>query len=198
MIWGWFKKKPAKEEKPERVYTPPLSRGLSADAEALTIKANRDWFTADIEEAVREQIDALQEVPESERGFIMDQAKQSFSSGGDLGRFSWALREIGIERRRAAEIAHDINGRVTALINRARQIETGIYAAEWMHSGAPCFFPFGESKRRAARSGLHEKADGKRYDVRKGLKIGSKWTHPGMEPGCKCVSRIILKGFNDK
>ncbi|WP_146802660.1 hypothetical protein [Acetobacter syzygii] len=146
---------------------------------------------------MREQIYALPDVPKHERSFIMDQAIQSFSTGGDLGRFSWALGEIGVERARAAEIARAINGRITALINRARQIDTGIYTAEWVHSKAPCFVAFQGDIEGQTKDLAHREANGKRFDVRKGLKIGGKWTYPGMEPGCRCSSRVILKGFND-
>jgi hypothetical protein len=38
----------------------------------------------------------------------------------------------------------------------------------------------------------HRLANGKRYEIGKGLFVDGKWTWPGVEEGCKCSSRAVI------
>jgi hypothetical protein len=45
------------------------------------------------------------------------------------------------------------------------------------------------------RDAAHCAANGKRYEISKGLFVDGKWTWPGVDEGCKCVSRSIIPGL---
>jgi hypothetical protein len=41
----------------------------------------------------------------------------------------------------------------------------------------------------------HQAANGKKFEIAKGLQINSEWTLPGRGAGCKCVSRSVIPGL---
>ncbi|WP_415429989.1 phage minor head protein [Acetobacter malorum] len=96
-------------------------------------------------------------------------------------------QRFGITRRRAANIARDQNAKVTSAINKQRQIETGLFEAEWVHSA-------GGKHPRAS----HVEAGRKklRFDVREGALIDGERIWPGQKPNCRCSSRVILRGLS--
>lgn len=118
--------------------------------------------------------DHLQEV----EGLVM----RSVAAGRDLGYLTKELEaRYGITRRRAANIARSQNNMATSTIQKVRQQELGITEAIFTHSHA------GKHPRPS-----HLVADGKRYTVSEGIYLDGKWTWPGLEPGCRCVSRVIF------
>ena len=42
------------------------------------------------------------------------------------------------------------------------------------------------------RDAAHRAADGKRYEVGKGMLLNGRLTMPGREEGCECISRPII------
>jgi SPP1 gp7 family putative phage head morphogenesis protein len=105
--------------------------------------------------------------------------------GGDVGGLTKEIQaQFGVSKRRAAFIARDQTNKATAVITRARQQEIGITQALWTHSSA------GKHPRPE-----HVAADGKPYDVAKGMWLEGKWTWPGHEINCRCISRSIVPGF---
>lgn len=42
----------------------------------------------------------------------------------------------------------------------------------------------------------HKAADGKRYEVVKGMLMDGRLTMPGRDEGCKCISRSVIPGFD--
>jgi hypothetical protein len=105
-----------------------------------------------------------------------------------------ALMKIeGMSKRRAAEIALSLNNKATAIINRERQASLGITHAKWMYANAPCLRdPNHASAAEVQRDAAHCAANGKKYEIGKGLFVDGKWTWPGVEEGCKCSSRLVL------
>lgn len=111
---------------------------------------------------------------------------RSVATGRDLKSLSTDLqKQYGITKRRAAFIAIDQNNKATAVVTKVRQQGLGITQAMWRHSHAGVH-PRPE----------HVAADGKTYDVAKGMFLESKWVWPGTEPRCRCTSRSVIKGFN--
>lgn len=113
---------------------------------------------------------------------------ESVQTGRDLSVLSKRLQnEFGITKRRAALIARDQNNKATSALQRARQTELGITKAIWHHSHA------GKVPRKT-----HKAADGKVYDVRKGMydsKEG-RYVHPGELINCKCTGESIIPGLD--
>lgn len=142
------------------------------------------------------QRDALSAVLENNVGLIKSistqylervqvQVWQSVTQGYDLSTLSKNLQEgYGITRRRAELIARDQSNKANATIERAKRLELGITKAIWMHSHA------GKVPRPS-----HVAANGKEFDVEKGMYLDGKWVQPGEEINCRCVSRSIIEGI---
>lgn len=106
---------------------------------------------------------------------------RSVSRGRDLGGMTKELEErYGITRRRAAGIAKDQNNKATAIIQRVRQKELGITEAFWLHN----------SSKHPRQS--HVDANGKRYEIAKGMWIDGEYILPGEKINCHCLSRSII------
>jgi SPP1 gp7 family putative phage head morphogenesis protein len=112
---------------------------------------------------------------------------RSVASGRDLSYLSEKLQErYGITKRRAALIARTENNKATANITRVRQQSLGITQAKWLHSHG------GKHPRKS-----HQDADGKLYDVAKGMLIDGEYIRPGQLINCRCVSRSVIPGLED-
>jgi hypothetical protein len=125
---------------------------------------------------------------------IYEAALRSVSAGRDLHVLCTALMKIeGMTQGRAAEIALAFNNKATALINRDRRASLGITHAIWMYPNAPCMKnPKRPTAADVQQDTAHRSANGKRYEISKGLFVDGKWTRPGAEEGCKCSSRSVL------
>lgn len=110
---------------------------------------------------------------------------RSIATGRDLGTLSKELEaRYGITKRRAALISRDQNSKATAVITKTRQQELGLTTAIWRHSHA------GKHPRPE-----HLKADGKPYEIAKGVFLEGEWVWPGTAINCRCYSRAILPGM---
>jgi hypothetical protein len=78
---------------------------------------------------------------------------------------------------------------------RARQLELGITEAVWLYSGAPC--EINPKKPTGHQDEAHKNANGKRYKISDGMYLDGKWTWPGYEDGCRCVSRSVIPDLDD-
>lgn len=111
---------------------------------------------------------------------------RSVQRGRDLGTLTRELEEsYGVTSRRAAFIARSQNNMATATLTAARQVELGV-EARWLHSAG------GRQPRPE-----HVAFSGKTYDPKRGAFLEGKWTWPGMEPNCRCVSVPVIPGFDD-
>lgn len=114
-------------------------------------------------------------------GYVM----RAIQSGQDLQQLTENLEDgLGIAKRRAAFIARHQTSIATATMARTRAQELGCEEAFWLHSA-------GGQKPRPD----HVAFSGKKYSLDKGVWLEEKWTHPGVEPNCRCVSRPILPGL---
>ena len=100
--------------------------------------------------------------------------------------FAW-LRDL------PEQIARLLNNKATALMDRERQGSLGIKQAHWLYSGAPCEL---NPKKPTGQDTAHRAANGKLYDVSTGIFLNGKWTWPGVEPGCRCISKSVVPGFS--
>lgn len=87
-----------------------------------------------------------------------------------------------IGRNRCKLIARDQSNKVHAAMEQARRQELGIKKAIWMHSAAA------KEPRQS-----HVKANGKEFDVSKGMYLDGKWILPGQEINCGCTSKGIIE-----
>jgi SPP1 gp7 family putative phage head morphogenesis protein len=146
--------------------------------EFKTTPAVRDAYQA----IIGENVGLIKSIAEEHLTQVEGMVMRSVQAGRDLGYLSKELQDrYGITKRRAALIARDQNNKATAVITRVRQRELGITEAIWLHS-------YGGKHPRAS----HIAADGKRYDVEKGMLIDGEWIFPGEKINCRCVSKSIL------
>jgi ribosomal protein L40E len=149
-----------------------------------------------VKESLRNNIELLGDLGKKHVPQIYKVALRSVLAGRDLRMLSTALIEIaGMSRDRAADIARSLHNKATEQINRERQYSLGITHAIWMYPNAPCMKePFSSCPTAAdiRQDSAHRAANGKKYEIAKGLFVGGKWTRPGVEEGCKCASRSVL------
>ena len=137
---------------------------------------------------IGEQVGLIRSIAEQHLGNVQRLVMESVSRGRDLHYLSVELRKrYGITKRRAALIARDQNNKATATLQSARQLEMGITHGIWRHSHA------GKEPRPS-----HVKADGEKFDLRKGMFLDGKWTLPGHEINCRCWYSPILTGKPEK
>ena len=137
-----------------------------------------------MEAAVNENVLLIKSIADHHLSEVNQLVMRAVQEGGAWGGVAEQLEHrYGITSRRAHNIVRDQASKATASINRARQIETGLYEAIWVHSA-------GGKTQRAS----HVKAgrDKLKYDVREGALIDGKRIWPGTEINCRCVSRIVL------
>lgn len=155
--------------------------GISVERFAMT-PAMRDVIAA----SVHANVALLKSIPAKYFGNVEQLVMQSVTAGRDLSYLTKQLhKNYGVTRRRAETIARDQNNKVTAAVTRARQDELGITKARWKHSHA----------RKSPRKS-HLAADGKLYDIKKGMYLDGKWTFPGYEINCGCTSEAVIPGFD--
>jgi len=134
---------------------------------------------------IGEQVGLIKSIASQHLSEIEGLVMRSVSTGRDLKYLTDELQKrFSVTRKRAAFIARDQNNKATASITRARQKGLGITEAVWMHSHA------GKHPRPS-----HVAANGKRYDIDKGMYLDGVWTWPGVEINCRCLSRSVVPGF---
>jgi hypothetical protein len=137
------------------------------------------------------EIDAMHQLITKGEGGHLNQGRyhmalfQNFFKGREwvwpeFERWENALQHKGVY----ALLVRTLMFRASSLHNRRRQAALGITHAIWLHSGA------GLSPRPS-----HVAFSGRKYEIAKGAFLDGKWTWPGVEIDCKCVSNPVIPGF---
>lgn len=165
--------------------------GEILDGAGLTVRfrttaAVRDALGA----TVGENVGLIRSIASEHLGAVEGLVMRSIAAGRDLQSLSRELEErYRLTRKRAALIARDQNSKATATIARVRQQEAGISRARWLHSGA------GRHPRPEHVGFAAGRLGGPFYNPSKGAWLGGRWTWPGVEINCRCVSRPVVQGF---
>ncbi len=116
---------------------------------------------------------------------VQGQVWRCVTDGYDLSALATNLKkEYAITKRRAELIARDQGAKAHAAIERAKRQELGIKRAIWLHSHA---------SKTPRSSHLH--ANGKEFDVNKGMYLDGQWVQPGELINCRCGSKSIIDGI---
>jgi hypothetical protein len=189
-IWGAGEPKPA--------VAPARTVGQAYTIPTVEFDPKR--VTEAIKADLKNNIKKIKEFDEFHFDQIYDAALRSISGGRDLATLFNAIMELnlpGMTKRRAGEISLGLNNKATALMNRDLQVLASITYANWVYSGAPCQVNLKKPSAKDIRQdAAHKAADGKRYEVIKGMRLNGRLTMPGREEGCKCFSRPIIAGFD--
>lgn len=146
--------------------------------------AMRDVYSA----VIGEQVGLIRSIAAQHLTQVETVVMQGVQRGRDLAYIHDELRaRYGITKRRAALIARDQSNKATATLNSARQRDLGIRQAIWRHSGA------GKEPRPE-----HVAADGKKFDLDKGMFLEGEWVLPGQAVNCRCTAQPIIPGFDDE
>ena len=135
-----------------------------------------------LEASVKENVGLIKSIGVDYFERVQQQVWSGVASGYDLGQIAKDLsKAYGISDRRAKNIARDQGAKAHAVIERERRKEAGITQAVWLHSHA------GKVPRPS-----HVKANGKVFDIEKGLYLDGVWTLPGVQINCKCGSMAVI------
>lgn len=140
---------------------------------------------AAIQATIGENVALIKSIAERHLTNVEGIVLRGVSAGRDASLIAKELEEnYGVTRRRAATIARTQNNMATATFTKVRQQELGVKKAVWRHSAG------GKHPRPE-----HVAFNGKTYDIAKGAYLEGKWTWPGREINCRCVSVPILPGL---
>ena len=158
------------------------------------IKFDPSTVSESVKADLRRNIQLLDDLEKEDVQPVYAAALRSVLAGGDLHVLYTTLMKIeGMTKRRAAEIARSLNNKASAQINNDRRASLGITHALWMYANAPCMkYPKRPTNADIQQDAAHRSANGKRYEIDKGLFVDDKWTQPGVEEGCRCSSRSVM------
>ena len=162
-----------------------LSNALKAAGLTIEFKMSAPMNNA-LQATITENVGLIRSIPEKYFTEVEGLVMRSVARGRDLSYLTDELQKrYGITRRRAALIARDQNNKATSVMQAARQKSLGITQGIWRHSHA------GKEPRPS-----HVKADGKVFDLDKGMFLDGKWVMPGEEINCRCTWSAVLPGLN--
>ena len=165
-----------------------------------TVKFDPEQVTEAVKDDLNKNIKKIREFDQTHFDRIYDAALRSISRGCDAATLFNAIMELNLPdmtKRRASEISRSLNNKATALMNRDREVSLGIKYAIWMYSGAPCQVnPKNPSAKDIRQDAAHRVANGKKYEVGRGILLNGRRTMPGREEGCKCSSWPIIPGLD--
>lgn len=165
-----------------------------------TAPFDKRQMTPTLKEDIRK---SLAEVPELRRlsagdfNRIYNAAVESIERGRNIHLLLKVLQNISrVPRRQAGEIAIRVHGRATAAMASNRQQSLGITHAIWMYSGAPCSpHPSRATAVQKRQDAAHARANGRRFEVVRGLKLNGVWVKPGEAEFCKCSYKSVIPGL---
>jgi hypothetical protein len=197
---SWIRRLLQSSAKPTEVKKDYSSSVRYAMEAMPTIKFDPSVVTKSVKADLLRNIELLEDLEKKHVKEVYELALRSVVGRGDFYLFCTEMMNLHIEgmtRSKAAEIGRSLGNKAGAVINRERQACLGITHAIWMYPNAPCMKdPRRPSATDVQQDSAHRLANGKRYEISKGLLVNGKWTWPGVEEGCKCVSRSIIPGLD--
>lgn len=176
-----------------QIATEFVSRTSSNYNRSLSSKLRKAGFTVPMQNtesttramraAVGENVGLIKSIPQEYLADVNKYVWSAVEGGFDLSTLTDNLEHAyHIGRNRAKLIARDQSNKVNAVMEREKRLELGITEAVWRHSGAA------KEPRQS-----HVKANGKSFDVSKGMYIDGKWILPGQEINCGCISESVVE-----
>jgi len=157
-------------------------------AKGFAVPFNMTPFMENAYKSVQvENIGLIKTIPQECLAEVQGLVMRSVARGRDLATLTDELQDrFKVTRSRAKLIARDQNNKATATMVGARQQSLGITEGIWRHSHA------GKTPRPS-----HVAANGKKFDLAKGMYLDGKWVMPAEEINCRCTWSAVIKGFID-
>jgi uncharacterized protein with gpF-like domain len=165
-----------------------------------TIKFDPSVVTKSVKADLRRNVELLAGLEKKHIKQIYELALRSIVGRRDLYLFCTEMMNLHIEgmsRSKAAEIGRSLANKAGAVIERERQASLGITHAKWIYVASCVRDPSHPSAAEVQRDAAHCAANGKRYEISKGLFVDGIWTWPGVEDDCKCILRSLLPGLEE-
>jgi hypothetical protein len=192
---SWLRRLLQPFTKPTEVKSSYSASGRYAYTMGMAVKFDPSTVTESVKANLRRNIELLDDLEKKHVKQVYEAALRSVLTGRDMATLCTALMKIeGMAQGRAVEITRSLHNKATALINRDRQTSLGITHAIWICSkGGPCMRdPSHPTAAEVQQDSAHRSANGKKYEIAKGLLVDGKWTWPGFEEGCSCMSRSVM------
>lgn len=142
-----------------------------------------DYTRAAMKASIGQNVGLIKSIPTEYLAQVSKYVWSSVEGGFDLKTLTDNLdHAYHIGRNRCKLIARDQTSKVHAVMEQARRKELGITKAIWMHSHAA------KEPRQS-----HVKANGKEFDIDKGLFLDNEWVLPGQAINCGCTSRAVIE-----
>lgn len=142
-----------------------------------------DYTRAAMKAAVGENVGLIKSIPTEYLAQVSKYTWAAVEGGFDLKTLTDNLEHAyHIGRNRAKLIARDQSNKVHAVMEQARRKEIGVKRAIWRHSSAA----------KVPRAS-HVAANGKMFDIDKGMLIDGEYILPGFLINCGCTSRAIIE-----
>lgn len=162
-----------------------LERGIKGEGFAVKFTMTESMREA-YQAVIGENVGLIKSIASEHLTQVEGLVMRSVARGRDLGSLTKELQvRYGVTKRRAALIARDQNNKATSTLTAARQKTLGITEAIWKHSHA------GKVPRPS-----HLTANGKTFQLDKGLYLDGKWVMPGEEINCRCTWQPVIPGFD--
>lgn len=142
-----------------------------------------DYTKEAMRASVGVNVGLIKSIPGEYLSDVQKMVWESVEGGFDLATLTNNLdNAYHIGRNRCKLIARDQSNKVHAVMEQARRKELGIKEAIWRHSAAA---------REPRKS--HVEANGKTFDIEKGMYLDGEWILPGQAVNCGCTSRGIIE-----
>lgn len=154
----------------------------------VSVKFQMTESMSDAWDAVRnENVQLIRSIGSQYLSDVEGLVQRSVTQGRNMGDLSKQLQKrYGITKDRAALIARDQNNKATSALTKRRQQDLGIKQGKWRHSHA------GKTPRPS-----HVEADGKIFDIDRGMYIDGEWIMPGEKINCRCTWAPVIPGLED-
>ena len=137
-----------------------------------------------LQSAIAENVNLIKSIHSEYYTQVEGIVLRGVSRGRDVAAIAEDLeKRLHVALDRARTIARDQTNKATAVIGRARMLDSGVRWAIWRHSG----------RSRHPRPS-HEAADGTLFDLRVGLFLDGKMIFPGEEINCGCRAQPVIEG----
>jgi uncharacterized protein with gpF-like domain len=163
-------------------YDRQLSAALKKEGFAVNLQMT-DYTKTAVRASVGVNVGLIKSIPGEYLSEVQKTIWESVEGGFDLSTLVDNLdHAYHIGRNRCKLIARDQANKAMAAIEKARRQELGIVRAEWKHSAAA-------KEPRVS----HVKANGKIFEVEKGMYLDGEWLQAGEAINCGCTSRGIIE-----
>jgi len=136
--------------------------------------------------AIQNQVNLIKSISDDYFDKIENLVYNGVMNGEDFATLGKKIQEAtGATKKRAKFIARDQTATVNANLSKARAEQAGITKAEWVKTKSS------KTENYTPRES-HIKADGKGFDLNKGLLVDGEYIFPGQKIGCTCVARYVV------